>query len=96
MQIYKNSLREGVMRKNSYTTLEENNPWPHQKAVVNKFLQYDGLPFLVVNHEMGTGKTATTAQIYAALSTFRMKACNHDPVSMIISVPTTTMGNNGA
>jgi hypothetical protein len=91
MQTYKERLCEGVMRKYNFTTLEDNNPWPHQKAVVNKFLEYGGLPFLVVNHEMGTGKTATTAQIYAGLCTLRMEACNNDAVSMMISVPTTTM-----
>jgi len=88
---YKAQLCKSVMHKINCTTLGEKTPWPHEMAVVNKFLQYNGLYFFVVNHKMGTGKTATIAQLYAALCTARMDSGNTKPVSMIISVPTTTM-----
>ena len=91
MDEYKRVLSNGGMRYRNKTTMEENNPWPHQMHAVNKLLQHNGLPFLIVNHEMGTGKTATVFQMYAALVATQMYNPTQRYPTLIISVPSTTM-----
>ena len=91
MDEYKRVLSNGGMRHRNRTTLQENNPWPHQMHAVNKLLQHNGLPFLIVNHEMGTGKTATVFQMYAALVAKQMYNPAQRYPTLIISVPSTTM-----
>ena len=91
MDEYKRVLRNGGMRHRNRTTHEDNNPWPHQMQAVNQLLQHGGLPFLIVNHEMGTGKTATVFQMYAALVAKQMYNISQRYPTLIISVPSTTM-----
>ena len=93
MQHYLETLQGGVMRKYSHATNEANIPWPHQMNAVDKFMQNDGLPFYIINHEMGTGKTATVAQIFAAYVAMVQKKSSllSDHPTMLISVPTTTL-----
>jgi len=91
MDEYKRVLTNRGMRHRNRTTQEENNPWPHQMDAVNKLLQHNGLPFLIVNHEMGTGKTETIFQMYAALVVKQMYNLAQRYPTLIISVPSTTM-----
>jgi len=93
MQHYVTTLQGGVMRKHSHATNDVNIPWPHQMRAVDKFMQHQGLPFFVVNHEMGTGKTATVAQMFAAYVAMAQKKnpLMSEYPSMLISVPTTTL-----
>jgi len=91
MNEYILSLINGGMRLKNPETRAANTPWPHQMQVVNKLLQYGGLHFLVVNHEMGTGKTATVAQMYAALADQKKWNSHTGCPRMIVTVPTSTM-----
>jgi len=91
MNEYILNLRKGGMRLKHPETKVANTPWPHQMQAVNKLLQHGGLHFLIINHEMGTGKTATVAQMYAALAAQKPWNATTGCPTMIVTVPTSTM-----
>jgi len=79
---------QGVMRRNNKITLRKNVPFKHQRRAVEKWSRHNakGTGFMLLNHDMGTGKSAVLMQMYAKMSVEKERK-----IKMIVSVPVVTL-----
>ena len=79
---------QGVMRRKNKITLRPNVPFKHQRRAVEKWVRHNakGSEFLLLNHDMGTGKSAVLMQMYAKLSVQEERK-----IKMLVSVPIATL-----
>lgn len=79
---------QGVMRRNNKITLRKNVPFKHQRRAVEKWSRHNakGTEFMLLNHDMGTGKSAVLMQMYAKMSVEKERK-----IKMIVSVPIVTL-----
>jgi len=79
---------QGVMRRNNKITLRKNVPFKHQRRAVEKWSRHNakGTEFMLLNHDMGTGKSAVLMQMYAKMSVEKERK-----IKMIVSVPVVTL-----
>jgi len=79
---------KGVMRANNKINKEKNKPLEHQIKSVKNWIQRkkNHRQFVLMNHDMGTGKSALLMQLYAAHA-----RDEESKIKMIISVPAITL-----
>lgn len=78
----------GVMRRTNQVSFKANIPFKHQRKTVHAWTKKrnKGSSFILLNHEMGTGKSALLMQMYATLSVEKERK-----IRMIVSVPMATL-----
>jgi len=79
---------QGVMRQRNMITKKKNKPFEHQIKSVKNWIERkkNYRQFILMNHDMGTGKSALLMQLYAAHAREE-----ESKIKMIISVPAITL-----